>query len=249
VKSSKERKSITRAKNIKHLSQWYTSFSVDAMYFHMALENVEQAKRAKVRVDSMNKQISKLEKKEEEIIKRYNGDVFTAYSELEPIAIAIVDNLHLRLEEAYKPYLEALSLIYLLGVASLEAHINIRAENTLTGTHLEHFDKLSLEGKWLFYPKITGKSGFDPGREPFQSFSKIVKNRNKLVHYKNRQELWQSGKVPQFVDALGLNLKAVQHAVAVVKQMMLAIAKQFKENAPDWLKNKPISYFTFFTKE
>lgn len=234
---------------MKRIPEWYTSFSVDAMYFHMALENIKQAKRAKVRVDYFNKAISKLEKKEREIIERYNGDEFAAYGELEPIAIAIVDNLHPGLEEAYKPYLEALSLTYLLSVASLEAHINIHSEKTLTVTQLEHLDKLSLEGKWLFYPKISGKAGFDPGREPFQSFSKIIKNRNKLVHYKNKQEMWQSGKVPQFVDALGLNLKAAENAVVVAKQMMLALAKQFKEKAPEWLKDEPISYFTFFTKQ
>lgn len=225
--------------------EWYTSFAIDAMYYHMALDNLKRAIKNKQNIDTVNNKIVKLDRQGQEILASYNGDKFAAADELEPIAITIVDYFHTDLAEAYKPYLEALSLVYMLSVASLEAHINIRAEKSFKKTQMGHFDKLSLEGKWLFYPIMHGKVGFDPGGEPFQSFSKIIKSRNNLVHFKNRQEPWQAGKAPNFIDSLGLDLRA-EHAVVTVKKMMISLAKQFNEGEPEWLRDEPISYFTFF---
>jgi hypothetical protein len=106
-----------------------------------------------------------------------------------------VDDFSLELHNHWQPVqLAATELIrtvataHMLCAASLEAHINIRAENLLGGKDYEEFDKLSIAGKWLFYPILKGVTGrFDPGAQPFQKFQILIKRRNDLVHYKEKK--------------------------------------------------------------
>lgn len=222
---------------------WETSLAIDAMYYHAALQNYKEAKKAKKAINRLHREWKELEAKEEEILERYNGDAFRASDELEPIAIRM-GHFHSEMENAYKPFLEALAVTHILCAASLEAYINSRAKETFTGKRLQYFERLPLEGKWLFLPKILGYEVFDLGKEPFQSFSKLIKLRNVLVHYKERKEEWQLGKVPSFIRDLGLNLWSGNNSLSSVKEMIKTLAKHLREDAPLWVKEEPWSYFT-----
>jgi hypothetical protein len=57
---------------------------------------------------------------------------------------------------------------HILCGSALEAHINMRAEEKLSTKEFNEFDKLTLAGKWLFYPTLISAGRFDPGRAPFQ---------------------------------------------------------------------------------
>ncbi|MFX1521792.1 MAG: hypothetical protein ACFFCD_17945, partial [Promethearchaeota archaeon] len=208
----------------------------------------ESANDAKTGVDQAHTAWSELEEKEQEILARYDGDAFAAYNDIEPIAIQM-DGMHTDLEIAYKPYLEHIALTHILCASSLEAHINLRAKDLLAGQNYNHFDRLTLEGKWLFYPKLIGAPGFNAGEEPFQSLSKLVKNRNALIHFKGKKEEWKMGEMPSFIRKLYLDLENAEKSINAVKGMVKALATQLKEDEPDWIEGEPLSYFTFFSEK
>jgi hypothetical protein len=96
------------------------------------------------------------------------------YDELEPIYIQM-EGAEFDIGSAYGPYMQHIALTHILCATAAEAHINVVAKGRLKGKFKDNFEKISLEGKWLFLPKILGKAGFDQGAEPFQSFSKLNK--------------------------------------------------------------------------
>lgn len=58
----------------------------------------------------------------------------------------------------------------------------------------ESLEKLGPKNKWIIVAKmITGKT-FDKGKEPFQSFSKLIRLRNDLVHFKTEKLVWDPRK-------------------------------------------------------
>jgi hypothetical protein len=83
----------------------------------------------------------------------------------------------------------------ILAVAALEAKANeyIYAFCDLTRTSARHapewvfddLDRLSLERKWELLPHLRGNAiGLDMGKEPWQSFSLLLKVRNEFVHFR-----------------------------------------------------------------
>jgi hypothetical protein len=141
---------------------------------------------------------------------------------------------------AFGPYLQHIAITHILCTTAAEAHINMVAEEQLTGKHREHFNKIPLEGKWLFLPKILGKAGFDPGAEPFQSFSTMIKHRNMLVHYKGQREEWRwiSEGEPSFLEKLGLSLREAERSLTAVKEIILALSDMIGRERPYWLRKR-----------
>src|ERR1700733_585279 len=98
--------------------------------------------------------------------------------------------------------------------------MNVRASETLVGRIREKFEFADLEFKWLAFPKLIGKDGFDPGAEPFQSFVKLIKFRNGLVRYKKHKEQWQHPGVPSFLGKLGPTIEDSSDSVKCVRRML-----------------------------
>ena len=74
----------------------------------------------------------------------------------------------------------------ILLVNSAEAYISRVATHDLKGKQQQEFDKLSIIGKFLFMLRLLKFKGgmFTPDKNPLQSFTKLVEDRNKLVHFK-----------------------------------------------------------------
>ena len=89
-----------------------------------------------------------------------------------------------------------------------------------------------------FLPKILENTTFDQGSEPFQSFSKLIKYRNELVHYKGRKESWESFEqgMPEFLDKLGLSLRKARKSIQTVREMILEISRMINQGPPYWLR-------------
>jgi hypothetical protein len=104
-----------------------------------------------------------------------------AYDEFEPL-VTKMDRDWQSFSSAAEAFIPNAVAIYILGVACLEAHINMLAEERLPSKSFDEFDHLSLVGKWLFYPILVSAGSFDPGAEPFQSFQQVVRRRNALIH-------------------------------------------------------------------
>jgi hypothetical protein len=216
---------------------WSTSLLIDAMYFHAAKESCKAAKVSLKGVGKARKAFADLRNKEAEILDQYVGDSWKAYDDLEPIYIQM-ESAEYGIGAAYGPYFQNIALAHILCATSAEAHINLIAKGHLKGKFRDNFERISIEGKWLFLPEILGKTTFDQGSEPFQSFSEMVKYRNELVHYKGRKESWGSIEqgMPKFLDKLGLSLRKARKSLRTVREMILEISKMINRKPPYWLR-------------
>jgi len=216
---------------------WFTTLLIDAMYFHAAKNCCEAAMISLKGIGKARKAFADLRSEEAEILERYDGDSLKAYDDLEPIYIQMEGAEH-GIGAAYGPYFQNIALTHILCATAAEAHINIIAKGRLEGKFRENFEKISIEGKWLFLPRILGNTTFDQGAEPFQSFSKLIKYRNELVHYKGRKESWEGFEqgMPKFLDKLGLSLRKARKSIKTVKEMILEISKMINQEPPYWLR-------------
>lgn len=218
---------------------WYTTLRIDSMYFHAAKISYAAAKQALTGIEKARKDFELLRQEELDILDKYNGDPLKAYDELEPLYIQM-ESAEYKIGSAYGPYLQHIAMTHILCTTATEAHINMIAKEQLRGKHREYFDKIPLEGKWLFLPKILGKPGFNPGTEPFQSFSMMIKYRNMLVHYKGQREEWRwiSEGEPSFLEQMGLSLREAQRSLNTVKEIILALSDMIGRKRPYWLRKR-----------
>lgn len=214
-----------------------TRLSLEALYYYSASFHFKKAKNSLPELQKALKRYSKLEE-EEKLLKIKKAD-----DKLESIAIQIIDYINPLIESLYKPLLEGVALTHILCLASLEAHINILAKNNLSGKILKNFDYLSVESKWLYLPLLSGMSTFNPGMQPFQDFSDLIKIRNALMHYKPKIEDFNGEPVPKYLDVLGLSIPKAEISLKVVPAMVSNLANLLKRPIPDWINNAPDSYF------
>jgi hypothetical protein len=226
---------------------WYNLLEVDAMYFHAARQahakgvaSVRAIDRAESRVARHQARIDALN----EMLSEGRIDHSAHYDKLEPLAIQI-EGLEYGVGAAYGILLGHVGTVHILSAAALEAHINIRAEHFFSsGRLLEAFERLSLDAKWLLFPRVRGLPASDPGSEQFQGFDRLIKIRNKLVHYKTRRELWRGPSAPpEFLVDLGLTIEAAAQSLAAVKGITTELAKQLGESPPWWLEHKGTNFF------
>ena len=216
-----------------------TVLQIDAMHYKNAVNAVAQARQ-------YQKQLDKPEKWLHELRERWDAaeledDEVARYDIREPIAIQL-ESAEYDLASAYGPILQQVAICHISCAACLEAHINTRAYHALSGKAFEHFEKLSLEGKWLFLPAILGKSMFDPGSEPFQGFAKLIRFRNSIAHYKHRWEEWKPLVMPEFLKSLGLTIEAAEGSLKATAGMLRALATD-NGDEPSWLAAETENFF------
>jgi len=222
---------------------------MDALYYHAAQQACIAGKQTLRGIDKANAVIEKLVAKERQILAKYRDDNDKAYTECEPVYIQM-EAAQYALGEAHGPLMEHAATVHILSAAALEAHVNAQAHSLLGGGKvpnggklLEHFGHLRLDGKWLLLPRFLGKQGFDPGAQPFQGFTGLVKLRNDLVHYKLKKEDWKSLELPGFIEDLGLNLPSAESSLKVAKGMIESLASQLGQETPHWLRVSSANFF------
>lgn len=218
------------------LISFSTSLLLDAMYYHAARSCYLTAKNALAGIRRTKQGFLDLRNKED-LIKRTNENSDKSYNKLEQIYIQMESAEH-NIGSSYGPYLQNIALTHILCTTAAEAHINVIARKKFKGKFMDHFERISLEGKWLFLPKIVGNSSFDPGSEQFQNFSKLIKYRNELVHYKGQKEKWDGFEYgePQFFNKLGLTIGEARKSLKTIKIMFLEIAKMTNIDPPFWIR-------------
>ena len=224
--------------------EWKTELSIDAMYYHASRQAHERAILAEAMVSRAEKRWSSLEAKWNRIEKKHKGNLYEAYDDLEPISIQMED-AHYGIGKAYGPLLKEVAVVHILSTATLEAHINSLSKETLDGKACVLFERLSLETKWLFLPKMLNLNGFDPGKQPFQNFSQLIKYRDKLIHYKGIQEPWIQGAAPEFIKNLGLTITDSEKSLKTVDGMIRTLARLRGVKPSFWLRSdlNAMSYF------
>lgn len=225
---------------------WMTVLAVDAMYFHAAQQAYERARSSTKAIDRAEQRVARLQSRIDRLNEqRDEGELGASahYDKLEPLAIRMED-VEYGVGVAYGPFLQYLATVHVFCAAALEAHVNIRGQELLTGRMFDVFERLPLDAKWLLLPTVRGLQGFEAGAEPFQGFDRLTRIRNKLVHYRVRREPWRgSAAPPDFLDELGLSLAEAKRSLASVGAMTTELAKQLGERTPWWLTARAPSFF------
>ena len=226
--------------------KWSTTFAVDAMFYSAAREARERADAGTKSVQHAQNELVRCQEAIEKIRRRAQAEGKNEYAyhdEIERLAIEL-DHLDYELVAAHGPVLRELALAQILSAQSLEAHINIRGETLLKTYEWKAFEQMPLDAKWLFLPTKCGQPGFDAGAEPFQSFSVLIKARNKLVHYKLQKEPYHGFENPDsFAQKLRLTFNDVDRSIDAVKGMVRVLSKQLGEDPPSWLESDTSYYF------
>jgi hypothetical protein len=132
--------------------------------------------------------------------------------------------------------IQSIVLAHVFSALTLETHINAAAAAHLSGRARDEFDDLSIKGKWLFLPRLLNKESFDPGAEPYQSFSTLVAIRNRLVHAKSHDAAKVRGASRSPRELLSTGVREASRSVGTVRKMVLALATFLGVEPPAWLK-------------
>jgi hypothetical protein len=225
---------------------WMTVLAVDAMYFHAARQAFKQAGEATKAIEKAELRVARHQAKIDRVNQQHADDEIddsTHYNKLEPLAIQM-ESVEYGVGVAYGPFLQHLATVHVFSAAALEAHINIRGQELLAGRMWDLFERLSLDAKWLFLPRLRGLPGLEPGAQPFQGFDRLIKVRNKLVHYRVQREPWRGSAVPpQFLEELGLSVEAAEQSLATVRNMAKELARLLGDREPWWLDAEDASFF------
>ncbi|PSV49851.1 hypothetical protein [Photobacterium indicum] len=217
----------------------HSMLEIDAMYLQTAITNLEVAKEQKTQIELAVHDLTNHH--DVKLLEAYDwGDEIDLIdgSDLPGYINAIE-----RLEEAYSNYLQSLATVHIFCALSLEAHINQQAMKLLVGRMRNEFDRFSLEAKWLTLPVLLGHESYDAGAEPFQGFSKLVKVRNTLVHFKSSSDKWQRSIKPAEKASFGLSLEEAQSSVDTAKRMLLQLSDLLVVDKPLWLTAESRRFF------
>jgi hypothetical protein len=153
----------------------------DALYYHIALESIERAKKAR-------------EDKAHAIqLLRSDREAYLATSKggLPP-----VDNA------SFSQQMAVVTAMTFTAMC-LEAYIN-ECYATLLATLFDEVERFPHESKWMMLPRLLGENEtFDKGASPYQTFAELVATRNtRLVHFKQPSESKTHQKRQAFTDLI-----------------------------------------------
>jgi hypothetical protein len=141
------------------------------------------------------------------------------------------------LEIHYEPVVRYFSTLKILLVCCAETFVNEVSSVALDGRSLKEFDKLSIVGKWIFIQRILKiKDPLDVGKKPFQDFAELVKERNKLVHFKGSKKSIETFEIPTYIFDLKLTIKDCRKNFESVKGFIRDFSLKWQgAYGPDWL--------------
>jgi hypothetical protein len=142
------------------------------------------------------------------------------------------------IEIFYEPVVRHFSTAKILLVCCAETFVNEVAGVCMNGRKLDEFDKLSIIGKWLFIQDILKlEKKFNLDSQPMQGFGLLIKERNKLVHFKGMKESLKTLEIPNFINDLKLTPKGCKSNFNAVRDMITTLNLKWRGSyGPGWLK-------------
>lgn len=188
------------------MTEWLWTLSYYGDYSQIALENYTSIEKLLVKrkvIDKKYDSLGKLSEDEEREFSEINREI----------------NKHSR-------------IVIVFCALSLEAFINDYAIDHLSKSYLEKYlDKLDLYAKWVVIPRFLTGSQLDTGAKPMQDLDWLIKQRNKLVHFKT-----ETLGLSELDDKLDLyNEKTARKAILTVKNIVLALHNIDKRAHETWL--------------
>jgi hypothetical protein len=140
------------------------------------------------------------------------------------------------LDEQYTERIEAV----ISGAACLEALVNTVGVRIVPDWQ-ENFDHLPPTEKWLQCHKQRGKDGlFDLGRQPYQSFAKLISLRNTWMHHKPiDEEVKQAGRDGKTTIERNVGSRFISELPAQMRTLICDLFTAIGEEPPYWLNARP----------
>lgn len=212
------------------------SLVLDGLYYIGAKEALLELTEVDAKYAEIEKELESINKAIFDIEKKYTRRE-DAYDETEHLIVQLSGYWD-ECQTISSRLIRGTSTIHMLCASCLEAHINIRAQARLHTNDFSAFDKLSLYGKWLFYPKIIRISCFDAGKEPLQGLARLVKIRNQLVHFKGMKSYHDFGlQLPNFIAQLDLRWEAAEKSLITTRELVSQLAQFEQDDSPEWLSD------------
>lgn len=211
---------------------WAKVFKVNldlagVFYVNACLQFLEGEKEFKILEEEINIYEKNLKVKKEKEPDKLESDDFVTdqFSKLR------------ELEIHYEPVVRYFSTVKILLVCCAETFVNELAAVALKGKSLEEFDKLSITGKWIFIQLLLKiEEPLEVGKKPFQDFTELVKERNKLVHFKGSKKSIDTFEIPTYIFDLKLTIKDCRKNLKSVKDLIREFSLKWKgAYGPDWL--------------
>jgi hypothetical protein len=215
---------------------------VDAMFLHLAVSHLSIAKEAATATEKLYLDISSLDRYDDFIAYDLGDEIDPDWKPGELAALSTKDEA---LFGSFRQLLESVATVHVFCAATLEAHINCRGLDMLQGRMYEAFQKISLDGKWLMFPKLVGAVGFDPGQQPFQNFSNLIRIRNGLVHHKSASDKASFAPGPVLRNSRGLTIADAEKSVMAARGMIRSLAEMLGGRSPWWLTKDAVPFVVF----
>jgi len=209
------------------------------MFFHSAANNLNDAIKNKAVADAANKELNSIPWLDDYEAWDLGDEIDVSFSNEQ---VTLVEDLKSTAKEASSRSLQAAATTHMFCIAALEAHINKIASSCMKSKMFDHYEKLPIEGKWLLLPQLLGKTGFDPGQQPFQDFSHLIKIRNALVHYKGKKVAGFYADSADLYKPLGLTVEEATTSVEATKKMIIKLAEIMAHDAPNWIQDTAAEY-------
>ncbi len=225
--------------------QFLSSLDIAAMFYHAAINNLEQAISSKEIADAADKELDSISWRNGYEMYDLGDEIDVSFSNEQ---ITYIEGLKDKVKSSHSLFLQATATVQIFCVASLESHINKTGVLSLHGKLLDQFEKLSLEGKWLFLPRLLDKKSFDPGLQPFQDFTLLIKVRNALVHYKGKKIPYNlESNLIDLYKPLGLTIEDAQRSIETTKKMILKLSEILSVKHPSWIAGIASDYLQIET--
>jgi predicted dehydrogenase len=132
----------------------------------------------------------------------------------------------------------------LMSFLALEAFINMVGGDRL-GSRYRHYDRMSLEGKWLEVTRLVTKQGktFDEDSQEMRALATLRSWRNMLTHYKGEyEEIQQANRGGETrIEAL-LSAENAARALEIARTLYRAFYAWDRRSPPRqfiWLDDRP----------
>ena len=141
------------------------------------------------------------------------------------------------LETFYEPVVRHLSTAKILFVSCAEIYICEVAETKLKGKELDSFYRIPLNQKWNEIEMVMGlQKKLNNEKFPLKTFTELVKQRNKIVHFKGLKEEIEKLEIPNFIATLNLTpQECIQNYKSVVFMIQKFSLNWKGSYGPDWL--------------
>ena len=200
------------------------------LYYSIARQNLNQGQQIQKQIEDRERQYLEIES----VVIQSSGRVDPDYA---PIEIA-------RRMESLRSLCQHSTQAVIFAALTAEAFINYYSVRKSSLTYFKnHFENLQPMQKWLIIPALfNAGNSLEPGKEPLQSLSYLVRTRNDLVHAKPQTAITLGDQgfhlSPSTENYYEPSIETASKCVTTVSNLVRGLKKIDELIETDWLNEE-----------